>query len=171
MFTYCLFCESQKCAAIAAQAELVYPCRAIKPQLVQLKWVKKQPINETHDLLPGYVFLYAEEEIPDIGVFRAISGVIRCLSDMEHHYVLQGDDEQFALMLLEKNGVLGKVPVYEEGKMIRIKEGAFAGVQAKILRVDRRGKRLQIELPFTYMLVKTWLEFEIVEDAENENEY
>ena len=68
-------------------------------------------------------------------------------------------------MLLRKDGVIGKTPVYQEGQMIRIREGAFFGVEARILRVNRRNMRMQLELPFDHCPVKTWVEYEVVESA------
>ncbi len=165
MYTYCVFCETQKCKSIAAQAEQLFDCRAISPKQVQLKWVKREAIRECHDLLPGYIFLYAEEPIANPQTIRHIPGVVRCLSDQEHRYVLQDGDEKFALMLLQKDGIIGKTRVYQEGEMVRICEGAYAGLETRILRVDRRSMRMQIEIPFGGMQVKTWVEYEMVKEA------
>ena len=164
MYTYCVFGDTQRCGIIAKQAEALLHCKAIRPRRERLLWVKREPVREVHDLLPGYIFLYTEEEIPDISMLRGIPGVIRCLSDTEHRYVLQGEDEAFALMLLRRGGVIGRIPVYQEGQMIRIAGGVFGGVQAKILRVDRRQARMEVALPFDRTTVKTWLEFELVEE-------
>ena len=104
-------------------------------------------VDIEHDLLPGYVFIYMEEPL-DIDLLQSIQGIIRCLSSMDKQYELSGRDEAFALMLLEKNGVIGKTPVYQEGQMIRICEEAYQGVETKILKVNRRNMRMQIEIPF-----------------------
>ena len=45
--------------------------------------------------------------------------------------------------------------------------GAFSGVTARILKVERRLSRMQIEIPFARQLVKTWVEYEIVEPESN----
>ena len=169
MYTYCVFCETQKCKMIAIQAEQMFGCRAISPKQEQLKWVKHEAVRETHDLLPGYIFLYAEEAIEQPRMLRRIPGVIRCLSDQEHQYILQGSDETFALMLLKKNGVIGKTRVYQEGDRIRICEGAYAGLETMILKVNRRNMRMLIRIPFGGMQVETWVEYEMVKDADKEN--
>ena len=46
---------------------------------------------------------------------------------------------------------------------IRIREGAFEGVPAEIVKVDRRRARMMIEIPFANRSVRTWVEYEIVE--------
>ena len=170
MLTYCLFCETAKCGAVARAAERKLGCRAIAPKQVQHTWSRGQMVDIVHDLLPGYVFLYAKEAPLEIAAIRALDGVIRCLYTEGVGYALQGSDEQFALMLLQKNGVIGKTRVYEEGQMIRIARGAFEGVEAKILKVNRRNMRMQIELPFAAQKVKTWVEYEVVAEEDEQND-
>ena len=170
MYIYCLFCETTKTGFIARTVSEMTGCKALRPKQIQHTWAKgggtKDVIN---DLMPGYVFLYCDEKA-DIGVLNTLQGVIRCLSTTAGEYELTGQDEQFALMLLEKDGIIGKTQVYEEGQIIRIVGGAFEGVSAKILKVERRLSRMQIEIPFARQLVKTWVEYEIVEPEEEKSE-
>ena len=165
MYTYCVFCETQKTRTVSVQVEQTFGCKVISPKREQLKWVKREAIRERHDLLPGYIFLYAEEKIEQPGMIRRIPGVIRCLSDNEHQYVLQGSDETFALMLLERDGVIGKTKVYQEGDRIQICDGAYAGLETVILKVNRRNMRMMIQIPFGGMQVETWMEYEMVKQA------
>lgn len=165
MLAYCLFCETVKCDIIAKNAEIRMKCTAISPKQVQHTWTKGKAVDIVHDLLPGYVFLYAEDGPLDISRVRSIQGVIRCLCTSDGQYELTGSDEQFALMLLKNHGVIGKTQVYEEGQRIRICEGAFEGLETKILKVDRQKKRMQIEIPFANMPVKTWVEFDLVKEC------
>ena len=170
MYTYCLFCETGKCGYVARSIMQKIPCRAIYPKQVQHTWSKGKMVDIVHDLLPGYVFLYVEDEPLDIAFLRSFQGIIRCLSSQDKEYELTGSDEQFALMLLQKDGVIGKTKVYEEGQMIRICQGAFEGVETKILKVNRRNMRMQIEIPFASQKIKTWVEYEIVKAVdEKEN--
>lgn len=75
-----------------------------------------------------------------------MDNVLRCLRDSAGRYELTGNDEEFAQMLLEKNGIIGKTMVYQEGDRICICEGAFKNVQATILKVDRRTHLMQVEI-------------------------
>ena len=167
MLTYCLFCETAKCGYVANQAARALGCTAISPKRVQHTWSKGKMVDIEHDLLPGYVFLYADNEPLDIGRVQSIQGVFRCLCTSDRHYELYGSDEQFALMLLHHHGRIGKTKVYEEGQRIRICEGSFEGLETKILKVDRRKKRMQIEIPFAHIPVKTWVEYDMVSDPES----
>ncbi len=168
MYTYCLFCETGKCPSVASAVKQKASCRVILPKQVQHTWSKGKMVDIVHDLLPGYVFVYLEDQPLDIASIRSIPGIIRCLSSMEREYELTGSDEQFALMLLQRDGVIGKTQVYQEGQMIRICQGAFAGLETRILRVNRRNMRMQIEIPFADRLVRTWVEYEIVKPAEQD---
>ena len=170
MYTYCLFCETVKCDYVVAAAARNLGCRAISPKQIQHIWQAGKPVDLVHDLLPGYVFLYLEDGKLDIRAANSIEGVIRCLRDGDRQYELVGSDERFALMLLRKDGVIGKTQVYQEGQMIRLKEGAFEGIQTKILKVDRQKHRMKIELPFAHQTVQTWVEFEVVASCEPEED-
>ena len=55
--------------------------------------------------------------------------------------------------------------MYEVNQIIRVCEGVYKGVQAQVLKVDRRNMRMQIELPFAGRSVKTWVEYEIVSEV------
>ncbi len=167
MYTYCLFCETNKTEYIARAVSETTGCRAIRPRQIQHTWAKGGGTRDTvNDLMPGYVFLYYKEKA-NVAFLNSLQGVIRCLSSTAGEYELSGEDEQFAMMLLEKDGLIGKTPVYQEGQMIKIAGGAFGGVTARILKVERRLSRMQIEIPFVSQPVKTWVEYEIVEPEKN----
>jgi len=166
MRTYCLFCETGKCDYVARILMEKLACRAIHPKQIQHTWSKGSMVDIEHDLLPGYVFLYLEDEPLDVALLHSVSGVIRCLADSDKQYELSGSDEAFALMLLRQDGVIGRTKVYQEGQMIRICEGAYEGVETKILKVNRRNMRMQIELPFAGRQIRTWVEYEIVKAVE-----
>ena len=165
MFAYCLFCQTEKSESVCKAAISSFQCRALSPRQIQHTWSKGKMVDIERDLLPGYIFLYFDDEFPDVSDFRKLHGVIRCLSDSDRRYSLTGSDEQFALMLLQLGGRIGKTKVYREGDRIRISEGVFTGLEANILKVDRRASRMQVEIPFAGRSVKTWLEYEIVEKA------
>ena len=162
MYSYCLFCETQKCRALARELQRVFGYTVIAPRTVQHTWSAGAMTDREHDLLPGYLFLYTEDLIEDLRPLRRFSGVLRILGEKDDGYLLKGRDEQFALALLSLGGVVGKTRVYKEGQKIKLADDAFQGIEAKILKASHRNRRLQIELPFAGMLVKTWVEYEMV---------
>ena len=80
MYTYCLFCETGKCGYVARAVMQRIPCRTLSPKQVQHTWAKGKMVDIEHDLLPGYVFVYTENERLDVALLRPIQGIIRCLS-------------------------------------------------------------------------------------------
>lgn len=171
MYTYCLFCETAKCGFVASIAQQLFPCRAIYPKQMQHTWSRGKMVDIEHDLLPGYVFLYAEQEPLNHAALLSLQGVIRCLCSQDNQFELAGSDHEFAMMLLRKDGIIGKTKVYQEGQKVRICKGAFFGVEAKILQISRRNRRMKIELPFEHSPVKTWVEYEMVDsDGPSEEE-
>ena len=163
MLIYCLFCEAAKCDLVAVFAEREFGCTAISPKQIQHTWSGGKMVDIVHDLLPGYVLLYSEEGPLEIRRIETIQGVIRCLCTTDRQYELRGSDEQFALMLLDKNGVIGKTKVFQEGERICLCEGPYKGLETRILKVNRQKHRMQIEIPFANTAVRTWVEFEIAE--------
>ena len=166
MYVYCLFCQTVKCAYVARVTEEMFGCRAILPKQVRHIWSKGKMIDLESDLLPGYVFLYFDQKQERIWRFSSVDGVIRCLGKMPDGYELTGSDERFAMMLLSSGGVIGKTQVYREGDRIRVCQGAFEGLETKILKVNHRNAKMLIEIPFVHRPVRCWVEYEMVETKE-----
>ncbi len=162
MYTYCIFCETASCVFLAKIAEAILPCRAIQPKQVQHR-LKKGKVNDVvRDLMPGYIFLYFKEDpFPDVMRMQTIPGVHRFLGDGDSSYVLTGADERFAMMIHEKNGLMGKMEVYEEGNILRLYKSDFDVYDIQILKVDRRKCRMKIQFEFADSFVTTWVEFVI----------
>lgn len=162
MYCYCLFCETQKCQAVVQLIESRLGCRAIYPKQVQ--HIRKQGtmMDIERDLLPGYVFLYAESISDNLLKNMHIGGVLKALCNLDGSCELKDEDEQFALMLLERQGKIGRTKVYEEGQEIRICQGAFGGTTSRILKLDHRNGRMQVEISFARQKVRTWVEYEMI---------
>lgn len=169
MTAYCLFCVTSKCPALAAEITRVTGLTAYYPRQVQHTWEKGKMVDRRSDLLPGYIFVYAPQPLGSVREFRRFNGVLRILGLPEEGYTLQGPDDAFAQSLFALGGEIGRTKVYQEGQMIRLTDKAFGGVEAKILKVNRRNGRMQVEIPFAGTQVKTWVEYEMVEDIQVEN--
>lgn len=163
MHCYCLFCNTTKCRSIASLLPKRFACRAIFPQLVQRKWVKGGCCQEVRDLLPGYVFLYAEEPLWAYDEVRAVDGVLRLLGRQEDGYRLSGEDERFAQMLLKNDGVIGILSAYAVGDRIRLTAESLPGYEGEILKVDRRKGRAQILIRFDEKEIKLWVGFDLID--------
>ena len=85
---YCLFCQTKKAGEVAYILENRGLVRAFSPQIVKRQRVQGQNEDREYDLLPGYVFVYANEELNTTQYFSGISGIIRRLGLRENQFQL-----------------------------------------------------------------------------------
>lgn len=163
MYTYCLFCETQKCRTIAFQLERRgIADRAFSPKIIKRRRVKGKNIDAPYDLLPGYVFLFSETPLPDFAPFRGISGIVRRIGDAESEWVLTGSDEAFARHLLRKDGTVGQMTVFKVGDEVRMDDPLFNGCAGKITRIDYRKQRARVDYHFAGMDCFTWIAVDMI---------
>ena len=163
MNTYCLFCNTVKCALVAETIQRRLGYEAFSPKIVQRKWIKGVPIEEVHDFLPGYVFLYTEDVIESFQPIWSIGGVLRVLGNQDEGFLLQGTDERFAGMLHANHGILGIMKVRQEGERVRLTKGGFGDVEGEIIRLDKRKGRAQVQYTFDGMTCTVWVGYELIE--------
>ena len=155
MHAYCLFCETQKCERIAQTIQSRYGIRSISPRVIQRKWVKGQCLEEAHQWLPGYIFLYTEEPMVP---FFPVPGIIRWLEEKE----LTGQDLLFAETILRQDGVMGTVRLAQVGDRCQIADPAWENVRGTIVKIDRSRKRCCLEFEFAGVKRSVWVGYELV---------
>ena len=156
MRAYCLFCETQRCEAIAEYIDKTMTgWHCIYPRVIQRKWVRGTPTEVSHTWLPGYLFLYTEA--PDFPHIQ-FSGVIRVLGGGE----LTGKDKDFADMVYQRRGVLGAVRLAEEGERCVIRDPLWENQRGVILKIDRGRKRCCIEFEFDHTKRTVWVGYDMV---------
>ncbi len=163
MFIYCVFCITQRCDRIAEVLESCGVSRAFSPKIVRRQ--RRQGKNEdvVFDLLPGYVFLYSEEEILGLTQFRWIDGIIREVGRAEDRYDLTGPDRAFAEQLYDKNGVVGAMTLVKSGETVTLSDPLFRGSQGVITRIDYRKQRVRVDFVFNGNPCHTWVAVDDVE--------
>lgn len=165
MHIYCLFCLTAHVPAIRKILESTFSCTVLQASILQRKWVKGSATDESHDYLPGYLFIYSNEPLTNLYPITRMEGVIRFLRyESENDYELRGFDRTFAESIRETNGLISYVPVYKEGDHLTIKNGLFQGQKAEIKKVDRRKQRLQLEFNFDSIPRTLWLGYDVVEE-------
>ncbi len=161
MYSYCLFCETQKCKIIANIIEHKYGIRCISPEIIQRKWTKGVCEELRHPWLPGYVFLYSEVPVTDP---IKVSGIIRKLGDGE----LQNEDLAFANMLYEHDGVMGTIQLVEEGQHCTVNDPLWKQMEGKVIKIDRGRKRCCVEFIFDDIRRTVWLGYDLIRLAKEE---
>ena len=163
MNAYCLFCNTMKRTNAAESLRVRYGCEVIIPRIVQRKWVKGTALEELRTLLPGYVFVYTDEAIQYPRAAFRLSFVVRLLGNEDVNYVLQADDEKFAMMLLGCGGTIGILKAYQEGDRVKLAEGALGGIEGEIIKLDRRHGRAKIQYQFAGTTCTTWVGYDLIE--------
>ncbi len=144
MECYCLFCKSGqegfiidllKHSGYAAYSPLAV---RNKPDAGGLRRTKAR-------LLPGYVFLDAETE-PDWETIRRYSGVLKVLRYEDGSCALRGEDIAFVNWLKRYACVIDVSQVVKVGTKIAFVGGPLVGMEAKVLKVNKSRKTVQIAL-------------------------
>ena len=165
MVAYCLFCNTVKCDGIAKTLRSRYLVTALTPKIVQRKWVRGECFDVTHDYLPGYVFVYADEPIDGIvQLARGEDYVLRLLGEKDELFQLRGADYAFAEMLYRCGGVINTIRVYREGDRVKLAKGEWGNVEGEIIKTDRRGRAL-VRYTFDKTTYNVWVGYEIIEGS------
>ena len=170
MYAYCLFCITQRCAVIAKLMEIRGAYRAFSPQIIRKQRKKGVNVERRFDLLPGYVFIYSEERLTDYRFFCGIDGVVRRVGRREDGYELEGTDLDFAMKLLEKDGVVGGMKVCHIGDEVTLEDPLFSGCQGKVTEIDYRKERAKVEFVFDRNSCSTWVSLEEVKHLQKTEE-
>jgi transcriptional antiterminator NusG len=123
-------------------------------------------------VFPGYVFLElnAEENVKNcFWAFRKIEGFYRFLRSNRDIAPLQNRDLELVLHFIKRVGpVAEKSKVYfnEESKIV-VLYGPLAGLEGRIVKVDRRKKRAKISLNLYDDSFFVDLAFEVIERAKD----
>lgn len=170
MYVYCLFCVTQRCKMIARLMEIRGVRRAFSPQIIRKQRKQGENIPLCFDLLPGYVFIYSEEQMTDYRQFFGIDGVVRRVGNKENGYELEGADLAFAMRLLEKDGTVGSMKVCRIGDEVTLEDPLFRGCQGKVTEIDYRKERAKVEFVFDENSCCTWVSLEDVKNLHQAGE-
>ncbi|MCR4621592.1 MAG: hypothetical protein K5663_05860 [Clostridiales bacterium] len=160
---YCVFCRSQFSDDVAKMACQLYGGTAFCPKQIQHTFKDGKMIDLVHKLLPGYVFIFTDDEI-DTTIRRSVPNVLKLLGDEKNGFRLAGNDLAFAMMLLKNNGVLGKTAVNEADGILSLASNSDLGTDARILKVERRKHRMKVEFRFDKQTISTWVEYVVAND-------
>ena len=170
MYAYCLFCRTQRCVAVAKLMEVRGVSRAFSPQILRKQRKKGENLDCRYDLLPGYVFIYSDEPLTDYRLFSGIDGVFRWVGCRENGYELAGTDLDFAMKLLERDGLVGAVRICRLGDEVVLEDPLFSGCRGRVIKIDCRKERAKVEFVFDKNSCSTWVALENVESLHQTGE-
>ena len=144
MESYCLFCKSgQEGPVIGLLNRSGY--RAFSPFAIRNKPDAGGLHRTKARLLPGYVFFDADEE-PDWDRIRRCSGVLKVLRYADGDCRLKKDDLAFVQWLKRCEGLIDISQVVKVGTKIAFVGGPLVGMEAKVLKVNKSRRLVQIAL-------------------------
>lgn len=170
MYAYCLFCVTQRCKVIAKLMEIRGAARAFSPQIVRRQRKQGENRDVTFDLLPGYVFIFSEEKWTDYRQFFGMDGVIRRVGRRDDGYELEGADLDFAMRLLEKDGLVGAVQTCVTGDTVTLSDPLFNGCQGRVTKIDYRKERARVDFVFDKAPCHTWISLDLVKGQRKSGE-
>ena len=142
--SYCLFCKSgQEGLVIDLLKRSGYA--AFSPLAVQNKPDAGGMKRTRARLLPGYVFFDAEDN-PDWNRILRYSGVLKVLRYEDGVCALHGEDLAFVDWLKRCEGLIDVSQVVKVGTKIAFIGGPLVGMEAKVLKVNKSRKTVQIAL-------------------------
>ena len=163
MHCYCIFCDTNKCDTAAQLAECFYDVKAVSPMITKRHKIKGKLVDVERQLMPGYIFLYAEEPIESFEKLRRIDGFYRLLGRKETGYELEGDDRYSALRIYGSNGLIPPQKIYKEGDRVTLGPELFSGMQGTIKKYEKNNKRILVEFKFENTSRLVWVAADLIE--------
>lgn len=165
-YVRCLFCSTGNEEAVVAAIHRKGWGQAIFPQRAYNRWRHGEWLEQLVPLLPGYVFVYSQEEKAPYRQWLELRHVIRVLRYPEGEEWLRGWDLEFAQWLWKLNGKVGVMKALQVGDEIQIVDGVFKSLNGVVARMDRRRKTIQVRLNTQGFIRQIWLTYQVVEKLE-----
>ena len=86
-----------------------------------------------------------------------MDGVIRRVGRRDDGYELEGSDLDFAMKLLEKDGLVGGMRACRIGDDVTLEDPLFSGCQGEVTEIDYRKERAKVEFVFDKNSCSTWV--------------
>lgn len=122
---------------------IAYLPRQDKFQRKDGKWTLKTML-----LFSGYVFVETNMEVQEYNEIKSISGVIKFLNSAGSNkpQPLSVNESEFIKYLANGNEILKPIYVSFENSILKIIDNEFKHYESKIIKVDRRQKRIKVFL-------------------------
>lgn len=165
---FCLQCLTGHEPVISKRIEMMFPdLTALSVEQEKHQSVNGQKSIVRSAMLPGYVFLYAADQVP----FRDIlpmHGVLRFLhyGDAED-YALRGDDLTFAGWVWRHKGLFACSQAARVGSEVKIISGPLTDSMGTIERIDRHNRNACLCISFDGITRKVWMPFEWVQETKS----
>ena len=115
--------------------------------------------DEESVLIKGYVFIYTPKNY-DIRYVRSDNNPFKILNWKMELGKLFGDDYEYALWVLQQDGLIGVSKAVRINEKVKIVDGPLAELEGYIIKYSPRNRNCLVELTFMNRTITTWLPFE-----------
>ena len=159
--------EEERYRSLARQVLHDSPVRLVFPKrrLRQLRRGNWKDILKP--LYPGYIFLEGDElTVEDYWKLRKVPGFLRFLETNANIKPIEGADRELLLHFLRFGEVVEKSKVtFDSDSRIRVLEGPLAGLEGRIIKIDKRKGRAKVRLDLYKSTFPVDLGFDVIENA------
>ncbi|HZK38507.1 MAG TPA: antiterminator LoaP [Clostridia bacterium] len=148
MISWCVFCKTgseknvvQLMTALDNKLEAIAPIRVLQEKR-KGKWQQREQI-----LFPGYVFLYAEEEI-DFELIKRIPGFYKVLGNKSDFKKLRGTDYEYSMWIYRHQGHIETSKVLTIGRTVKVIDGPLLDGFGTIVKLDKHKRRIWVDFEF-----------------------
>lgn len=128
-------------------------------QIIEFKLQQKEMINTTkigsitklYNILPGYIFVSSEEKLSqtDLLDYSRSKDLFYFLRYPDGTVELKGDDEGYAATIFQLPSTIKASNVLiKEGQLVLVSKGNFKDFKAKIIKIDKKRHRVEVEIFF-----------------------
>lgn len=170
MKCYCVFCKTGGEASVAQKINIVDEAvKAIAPMRIiqekrKGKWEEKEKA-----LLPGYVFVYSEEEF-EAYLVRKLTDLYKVLSYDDDVRELVGKDYEYAMWVWRHQGNINPSKVLTQGGNVKVIEGPLIDTCGVIKKLDKHKRRAWVEFEFDGISRIVVLSAEVVDSMDSLSE-
>lgn len=166
---YCLFCRTGREEYVVRYLHELGYGRAIFPQRIKTMMVNREWMEVPTPLLPGYIFLYMDDETPRRDELLKVQSVIRVLNYSAcGQESLSERDLEFADWIWRQGGRIGAMKALQIGDRVEITDPLFRELHGTVKRMDRRRHTVQVELDAKGSIREVWLTYEVVERQDDD---
>ena len=115
--------------------------------------------DEESVLIKGYVFIYVPKNY-DIRYIKSDNNPYKILKWQLDLGKLFGGDYEYALWVLQQDGLIGVSKAIKVNEKVKIVDGPLAKMEGYIIKYSRRNRNCLVEIEFMNQKIKTWLPFE-----------
>ncbi|MEA5032754.1 MAG: transcription termination/antitermination NusG family protein [Sphaerochaeta sp.] len=176
MKSYCLYCKT------GAEDKLVYLLKkdmrdyldmdleVLFPTRVMNQRKRGQWSKVTQPLLPGYLFLYLDDEVPlPLFIIKQERDAYKILRYSDGSMELHAGDAQYAMWIYNHGGELKpSTVVYKEGSLVKVLDGPMRDMEGRIIKLDRHHKRVVVGFMFAGTERRMNLSVNVIDLAEGE---